>query len=110
MGYPWYQTLQRLWDLIVLLRMSRMMVGVGFIEAAITRRAKGTMSLMATRYAFSPRVSAAVFALLGIATLSEIHVNLSQANDIYALTASRFFHQVEQDTRNVGLVKLLEIV
>ena len=96
MGCPWYQTLQRLWDLIVPLRMSRTMFGVGFLEAAITSRAKGTMSLIATRYTFSPRVSAGIYALLGIATLSKIDVNLSQAGDLYALTAPRFFHQVEQ--------------
>ena len=95
MGCPRYQALQRLRDLIILPRVLRTTVGVGFEEAAITRRAKGTMSLIATRYAFSPRVSVAISTRMGTATLSGIDVNVSQAGCLCALTDSRFFRQME---------------
>ena len=95
MGCPRYQTLQRLRDLIVLHRVLRTTVGVRVCVAAITRLAKGTISLVAKRYAFSSRVSAAVFTRMGVATLSGIDVNLSQAGCLCALTVPRFFHQIE---------------
>ena len=95
MGCPRYQTLQRLLDLIILARVLRTTVGVRLVVAAITRLAKGTISLVATTYAFSSRVSVAISTRMGTATLSGIDVNVSQAGCLCALTDPRFFRQME---------------
>ena len=95
MGCPWYQTLQRLRDVIVLPRVLRTTIGVRLCVAVITRLAKGTISLVAMRYAFSSRASAAVFTRMGVSTLSGIDVNLLQAGCLCVLTDPRFFRQIK---------------